>query len=282
MLQAHSFLWNYLWIAPNILLLVLALAVWRRGLARQLPAFLVFAILSPIGDLATFVADVVPPVSATNFWRVEWASLIIDSVLKFFVIGEVFSRVLAHYPSISRLGRILVSGAGAALVLLGTLSAALSHGDSSVLLISGFHLLAQSVFLVELGVIVVIFLFAAYFGLSWDHQSFGILFGFGVSACGFLAAWAIVANGNPSERGRTLLDLFENATYHLCVLIWGYYLLVPEKVVKRKALSLPKHNLELWNLELERLLRLLSPGSRKGRQANGSMAAPAQPRRLEP
>jgi hypothetical protein len=254
MLQAHSFLWNYLWIAPNVLLLALALLLWRRGLKRQLPAFLAFAILSPIGDLATFVADVVPSVSAENFWRMEWASLVIETLLKFIVIGEVFSLILAPYPSISRLGRTLASGAGAALVLLGTLSAALSHGDSRVPLISGLHLLLQSVFLVELGLIVVIFLFAAYFGLNWDRLSFGILFGFGVSACLFTAAWAIVANADPSPHGRTLLDFFEMATYHLSVLIWGYYLLVPGKVVSKPAVSLPKHNLDVWNRELERLL----------------------------
>jgi hypothetical protein len=255
MLQAHSLLWNYLWIAPNVLFLALALLLWRKGLERQLPAFLTFAILSSVGGLATFVADVSPRVSPVNFWRVEWASFIIESVLKFIVIGEVFSRLLAHYPSISRLGRTLVSGAGAVLVLLATLFAALSRGDTPEHLISGFHLLAQTVFMVELGLVVVIFLFASYFGLSWDRISFGILFGFGISACEYLAAWAIVANADPSQHGRTLLDLLDMATYHLCVLIWFYYLLVPQKVASKAAVTLPKHNLEVWNRELERLLR---------------------------
>ena len=162
MLQAHSFLWNYLWVAPNVFLLMLGAFIWRRGLVRQFPAFLVFVIFSALGDLAVFAADVAPSVSAVNFWRVNWAYLLIESFLKFLVIGEVFSRVLSPYSSISRLGRILVSGFGAALVLLATLAAAYSHGDSSVRLISGFHLLEQTVFLVELGLILFIFLFAAY------------------------------------------------------------------------------------------------------------------------
>jgi hypothetical protein len=254
MLQAHSFLWNYLWVAPNILLLVLALFVWKRGLAAQLPAFLAFALVTPVAGLATFGGDVLPSVSPMNFWRLEWASLLADSVLKFIVVGEVFSRVLSHYPSISRLGRTVVSGAGAVFVLLATLSAALARGDSPVPMISAFHLVAQTVFLVELGVIVIIFLFAAYFGLPWDRLSFGVLFGFGISASLYLAAWAIVANADPSPHGRTLLDMFEMATYHLSVLIWCYYLLVPVRVAKPSAVTLPKHNLEVWNRELERLL----------------------------
>lgn len=148
-----------------------------------------------------------------------------------------------------------MSAGGAALVFGATLVAALSHGDSTVRLISGFHLLAQTVYLVELGLAVIIFLFVAYFGLSWDRLSFGVLFGFGVSSCEYLAAWAIIANADPSSRGRTLLDLLNMATYHLCVLLWGYYLLVPGKIRVKTTVSLPQHNLDVWNRELERLLQ---------------------------
>lgn len=256
MLQAHSLLWNYLWVAPNIFLLTLGLLIWKRGLSRQLPAFLLFATLSSVVDLAVYFADIAPFVSPLGFWCADWASLLLESLLKFVVIGEVFSRVLSPYPSISRLGRVLISGFGAAMVLLATLAAALSRGEGAIRLIWGFHLLVQTVFIVELGLVVFIFLFAAYFHLSWDRLSFGVLLGFGVSACGYLAAWAIMTNAGPSPQGRTLLDFFNMATYHLCVLIWFYYLLVPQKVSAPKPVpAWPEHNLELWNRELERLLQ---------------------------
>ena len=255
MLQAHSFLWNYLWVAPNVFLLLLGCLIWKRGLFRQLPAFLAFAILSGAGDLAVFVADIVPSVSAVTFWRVDWAYLLTESLLKFIVIGEVFSRILNPYPSVSRLGKVLISGFGAALVLLATLVAALSRGDSTVRLISGAHLLEQTVFFIELGLILFLFLFAGYFRLPWDRISFGILLGFGISACGHLAAWAVVSNADPSASGRTLLDLLEMTTHHICVLIWFYYLLVPGKIPSKAPAPLPENNLELWNRELERLLQ---------------------------
>jgi hypothetical protein len=254
MLQAHSFLWNYLWIAPNVLLLALAFMLWKRGIWRKFPAFFAFCIVNALGVLIEYVADVLPSVSAATYWQVVWACLLIESILKFTAIGEVFSRALSPYPSVSRLGRILVSAGGAALVFAATLIAAFSRGDSTVRLISGYHLLSQTVFLVELGLVVIIFLFVAYFGLSWDRLSFGILLGLGISACEYLAAWAILANADLSARGRTALDLLNMATYHLCVLIWGYYLLVPKKTRVRPAVSLPKHNLDVWNQELERLL----------------------------
>jgi hypothetical protein len=256
MLQAHSLLWNYLWIAPNILLLSLGLLIWKRGLARQFPAFLVFAIVSAVGDLAAFIADIAPSVSAVNFWRVFWAGILVESLLKFVVIGEVFSRVLKPYPSVGRFGRVLISGFGAVLVFVAALAAAYAHTGNTARLISGFHILEQTVFIVELGLVIFVFLFASYFRLSWDRLSFGVLLGFGFSACGYLAAWAIVSNADPSTQGRTLLDFLEMGIYHFCVLIWCYYLLVPQKSsAPRSAPALPEHNLELWNRELERLLQ---------------------------
>lgn len=262
MLQAHSPLWNYLWIAPNVLLLLLAAALCWRGAWRQLSAFVAFAILSAVGDLAVFGADISSSVSPVNFWRVDWAALLIETVPKFIVIGEVFSRVLSPYQSISRLGKKLVSAVGSALVLVAAMVAAFSQGDSTVRIIAGYHLLEQTVFMIELGLILVIFLFGAYFRLSWDRRSFGLLLGFGVSACGQLAAWAIVANANPSAYGRTLLDFLEMTTHHICVLIWFYYLLIPAKSKKPRppvadggSDNSHKEYLEVWNRELERLLQ---------------------------
>jgi hypothetical protein len=52
-----------------------------------------------------------------------------------------------------------------------------------------------------------------------------------------------------------LLDFLNMATYHVCVLVWCYYLLVPQKLAITSAVLLPEHNLDIWNRELERLLQ---------------------------
>jgi len=255
MLQAHSPLWNYLWVAPNLFLLVLGFLIWKRGFSRQFPAFLAFAVLAALGELAVFGADIAPFVSAPNFWRVAWANLLLETLLKFLVIGEVVSKLLFPYSSISRMARTLVSGFGATMVLLAALVAGFAHGDSPVRLISGVHLLQQTVFVIQAGLIVFILVLAAYFHLHWDRWSFGILLGLGISACEHLAAWAAVANASPSPYTRTLLDFLGMGTFHMCVLIWFYYLMVPQRVVRKSVVSLPENNLAVWNRELERLLQ---------------------------
>lgn len=255
MLQAHSVLWNYLWVAPNLFLLAVGFLLWKRGLSRQAPAFLAFAILAGLGNLAVFGADIAPSISAPNYWRIHGTNLLLESLLKFLVIGEIFSRIFSQYSSISRVSRGLVSGFGAILVLVAGLIAGFAHGDNPNFLISGVHLLEQTVFVIETGLIVFLFLLAAYFHLSWDRLSFGILLGLGISSCVHLATWAIVANASPSEHVRTLFAFLNMGTYHLCVLIWLYYVLVPQKVVQQSVVPLPENNLAVWNRELERLLQ---------------------------
>jgi hypothetical protein len=255
MLQAHSLLWNYLWVAPNLFLLVVGFLTWKRGLSRQVPTFLAFAILAALGDLAVYAADIAPFVSQPNFWRIDWANLLLESLLKFLVIGEIFSRVFTQYPSISRISRVAISVFGAAMVLLAGLIAGFAHGDNPLFLISGAHLLEQTVFIIELGLILFLFVIAAYFHLAWDRLSFGILLGFGISACVHLATWATIANASPSEQVRTLFAFLNMGTFHFCVLIWLYYVLVPQKVIKESVVPLPENNLAVWNRELERLLQ---------------------------
>ena len=141
MLPEYSHLWIYLWIAPNLVFLLVGFLLWERGLARHFPAFLAFTIIGGVGQLAVFGADIAPSVSATSYWCLSWIVVLLEGPLKVLVIGEVLSKLLVPYPSVSRLGRRLVSGIGAFLVLLAAMVAGFAHSDSQFRLISGYHLL---------------------------------------------------------------------------------------------------------------------------------------------
>jgi hypothetical protein len=255
MLQAHSLLWHYLWVAPNVLLLILAILTWRRGLQKQFPIFLIFAFVVAIEQLVVYIADIVPAVSPITWWRIFWIGLLTEGLLKFALIGEMFGLVFGLYSSIAKVGKLLISGVGVVLVALAAVVAAYTPKDNIYWIVSGGHVLEQTVYIVECGLILSLFVLAAYFRLSWSRPSFGIVLGLGISACVHLATWALAANGNFAAEYRTLLDFVHMAAYHLCVLIWFYYVLGPQKSVTTSAVSLPEHSLELWNRELERLLQ---------------------------
>jgi hypothetical protein len=251
MLQAHSLLWHYLWVAPNLLLLLLAVLMRRRHLHKQYPVFVIFAAVTAVEQLTLYAADVVPSIQATTWWYLLWTGLLVEALIKFAVIGEIFGALFGRYPSLAKLGKLLISGVGVALVLLATVAAAYTPKNSIYRIISGAPLLEQTIYMIECGLIVFLFVFAAYFKLHWSRPPFGIALGLGISACVHLATWALMANVDY----RNPLNFVNMATYHVCVLIWFYYILFPGKNVSRpRAPSLPEHRLEVWNEELERLL----------------------------
>jgi hypothetical protein len=254
MLQAHSFLWHYLWLAPNVLLLALALLIWRKGLHKAFPAFFAFAVFSSLGQFALYIADVAPSITAENFWRVDWASLLIEGPLKFALVAEIFARVFGSYDSLVRLGRLLIRGVGIALVLAAALAAAYAPKDSLFGIVSGAHLLEQTIGFIASGLLLFIFVFSAYFRLRPARPVLGIALGLAISSCTHLAVWAVAANaGLPAER-RVILDFVGMASSHIAVLIWFYYLLVPREVATKPVVPLPENNLDVWNRELERLV----------------------------
>jgi hypothetical protein len=254
MLQAHSFLWHYLWVAPNLLLLGLSALMWRRQVQKQFPVFLFFAIAVPIEQLTIYTADILPSVAPTTWWYFFWAGLLAEALIKFALIGEIFGAVFGQYSSVARLGTLLISGVGVVLVLLAAVAAAYTPKDNIYWIVAGAHVLEQTIYMIECGLILFLFIFAAYFKLHWGRSAFGITLGLGISACVHLATWALMANGNFTVLYRNLLDFLNMATYHVCVLIWSYYLLVTRKVVTTSALPPPQHSLAVWNQELERLL----------------------------
>ena len=255
MLRAHSFLWYYGWIAPNVLALALAFWLWRRGLHRKYPFFVAFAATSAVTQLILFVADIAPAVSGPTWWRIFWADQIVQGILKFALIGEIFSHVFSAYSSVAKVSRFLIRAVGAVLILGATFAAASAPQDGRFGIISGAHFLDQTIYLVETGLLASMFLSSAYFQLRPARPVFGIALGLSISACVHLATWAIFANAGLPNSTRIFFDLVNMGTYHLCVLIWFYYLLVPRKVSAKSPIPLPENNLAVWNRELERLLQ---------------------------
>jgi hypothetical protein len=253
MLQPHSLLWHYLWLGPHILQAILAVLLWRRGLHKAFPVFFTYVVFEATEEFALYAMDVLPSVSGKTFWLAYWVGLVVETILMVAVIGELFSHLLRPRQFIAKWGGRAISGVGAMLMLLATLAAAFTPVVSRQLtLISGAGIFKQSSYIVESGLVVFLFSFAAYHKLTWDRRGLGIALGFGIVWCEHLAALALIASGTWLDRRLEFLNM---ATYHLCVLIWFYYLLVPQESATTSAVSLPENDLDIWNRELERLLQ---------------------------
>lgn len=255
MLQAHSYLWHYLWVAPNGLLLLLCFYLWKRGLHREFPFFFAFALCNGVGGLVTYLADLLPFVSAIGYWRIAWARAILEGVLKFMVVGEIFSKLFGPYASVARLGKTLIQWVGAISVLAAALAAAYNPWGHSPGIMIGSQILEQGTFLIECGLLVFIFLFSLYFHLHWPRMLFAIAIGLAASACVHLADLDLMINAGYPGSKRVFLDLLNCGVFHLVILYWFYCLLAPKRAPVQTPTSLPENNLAVWNRELERLLQ---------------------------
>src|ERR1039458_7909337 len=102
MLQPHSFLWHYLWLAPHVLQVALAMLIWRSGLYKSLPAFLVYLIFEAIEEFTLYGMDVLPSVSFVAWWRAFCIGVTIEGLVKFALIGELFFHLLLPWLRLMR------------------------------------------------------------------------------------------------------------------------------------------------------------------------------------
>ena len=252
MLQPHSLFWHYLSVAPYVLLVVLAVLMRRRDTHKEFPAFFGYAIFEAAGGGILYAIDIIPSISATIYWWSFLIFLVVEVFVKFVVIGEVFTHLLRSYPPLGRLAKVLISGVGIVFVFTATIIAAYAN-PTPFWLISATRILGRSVSVVQCGLILFLLAFAAHFHLRWERSVFGITLGLGIVASASLAHWALMADWLLGQKSY-LLDFAIMATYQGCVLIWFYYLLVPQKIATTSAVLLPEHSLEVWNRELERLI----------------------------
>src|SRR5437879_13504748 len=108
MFQPHSFLWHYLWVAPNVLLAVLALSLWRRGLYGEFRSFVVYAWYRFLQWALLYPIDLSPSIDAQNYWRVLWVRLLIEALIVDVLLSECVSELLASYTALTIFGTYLI------------------------------------------------------------------------------------------------------------------------------------------------------------------------------
>jgi hypothetical protein len=248
----HSPLWHYLWIAPHALQVLVVLVMIRRKLISEFPFFLAYTIVQVIAGGVLFVLDHSTAISAQQYWSTHWLFLAISTALRFGVIYEVFSSVFRQYPALARLSHLVLRWGAAVLLLIAVLVTAYAPAGPEPQVLYAIHLVEIGIGIMQVGLLLFLFMFSAYFRVSWKSYLFGIAAGFGLTSIVTLVKESISVATGPAA-GSFVLDFVTMAAYHCSVLIWLAYLLLPESQ-GRTTPRLPSHDLEEWNQELQRLL----------------------------
>jgi hypothetical protein len=242
-------LWYYLWIAPHVLLGVILYLLVRRRLYRTFPIFFLYT----ASEILQFAVLFGIPNFGDQYERLYAGGMAVSSALRFGVIYELFSQLFADYPALTGTGKMLFRGVTVFLLLAGVGLAIFMPGKIVSFLMFATNTLDRTVSLLQCGLLLFVFIFSRYFGLSLRSHAFGIALGLGIYASIQMATSAVLlAVGKTSSR---LPNFVTMGAYHCCVLIWVYYLMAPEQKPRHHSKTLPKGDLEIWNQELQRLLQ---------------------------
>lgn len=249
-------------------LLIAAIAFFRSGAARRMQALAAYFVVR--GAQAAFLETVLSvwgngmPACDTLRYEVYfygyWISYIACAVTIFFVVQEVFKRVMEPVPGLRRLGLMAFRWVSivSAVVCLGAvaLPAAFSNTNGDRIGPVGLQTM-RCVSVMELCLLAFLALSIHALGRSFRSRLFGVGLGFGVQAAADLIFTALSAK-YPGLSSTAALSMQIITT--LVLVTWTIYFLVPEPAVERKMVVLPPQSmLARWNSLAKGLGQLSQP-----------------------
>ncbi len=252
MMHGHRFLLYYLWIAPHVVLAVVAVLLLIRRLYTRFPVFFLYTWYEVVEFVLLFAITVIGHNQGALYARVFLITFVISTALRFGVLQEIFNNVFREHGQVDALARVSLRWTTGLLLAGAVLCAIFASGQTADNLTAGLAWVGRGVAIIQCGLVLFLLLFSRLFGLSLQSYVFGIALGFGILSSVDLANWAMHTR-ELTESMASALDLLPTGGYHVVVLLWLGYLVAPE----RKLLQLrdvPVDELDRWNRELERFL----------------------------
>jgi hypothetical protein len=237
-----------------VFLLLAVVAFFKSGSARRLPALATYFAIRGISALILeaemwgWTPGGTPNLHYTIYFYSYWVSYIACAIALFFVIQEVFHRVMEPVPGLRRLGLIAFRWITIVSVVVAVgaiaLPAALTTSSGDRIGSVAIQLM-RCTSVLELCLLVFLALSVHALGRSFRSRLFGIGLGFGIQAATDLIFTA-VANIYPG------LVSAANESKEIIVagvlLLWTVYFLVPEPATERKLIVLPQGSvMSRWN-----------------------------------
>ena len=245
-----AFVW-YLWTAPHAIQVLILLAMLRQRLYQRFPFFFLYT-ASEILQFAALLAAFLPHHAfGADYQYFFLVGMAMSTVLRFGAIYEVMRQMLYRYPTLARSSRAFFGLTTVFLLAVAIVAAHSAAGNVLHMVSRSFSNFDRSVAILQCGLLVFLFAFTHYLSLSWRDQAFGIAFGLGIYAS---VSLTISTARLSVSTGSHFFDIPTMAAYHVCVVIWLFYMLAPKQSLASTPAILPEHDLETWNLELQRVI----------------------------
>jgi hypothetical protein len=225
---------------------LLALALVVKKTWRQFPFFVGYVWVS----FATSIAEYLLLRNPDAYFYVYWIGEALGIGLGLFVVYEIFKHLFTVHFALLRLATITFRIAAGVLLSAGLVVFMQSPSHTSTLGTAVFAV-EQATRIIEVGLLMILFICSAAFGLHWKQAEFGVALGLGFFAT--IELMAVTLRPLVGLHGAGLLNVMRIVAFDCSLLIWLGYLLTPERVSTNA--EVPKRaQLEQWNQAVMELI----------------------------
>lgn len=243
----------YLWIVPNLLLVLCLCGLFRKRWYRRVPWFIGYT----IAQFTLFVSSLLVGLASPSFlilyrWVMD-ALTGVTAIIELGVIYELADDLMVSRSSLSRVLRPLIRWTVAMLALFAAVCLAIFHQGSIDKAMQAFQVLDFWSSVLQVGLLLTLLLFARALRISWRSLPAGIALGFAISASAELAAAPLFSELGPSYYAR--IDVLRLIGFHVAVLIWLVYIFLPDKPPTFSGRPPNRADLAAWDQELQNMIR---------------------------
>src|SRR5258706_13903135 len=112
------YLFQYLLIAPRVLLLVVLVALIGRRLYLQFPIFTAFVVQEIFQSFVMIALIESPTTSGDKYTLAYTIAFAVRTVFSFGVLYEIFTYMFRNYVVVERLGKLIFRGTAIVLILV--------------------------------------------------------------------------------------------------------------------------------------------------------------------
>jgi hypothetical protein len=241
----------YLWIAPHLLLAVVAAVMFWRRRHREFPVFFSYLLFEVLQFCILFAMyRRLVSVSASTYLEIDLFGRVGSIAFRFGIIQEMLEASVARSAPLRKTIARMLKCSAAVLALLALVFIGSVYSWSLREVIFPAYALDQTLNILQCGLLVFVFLWHRYLGFKMHNFVVGIALGMGLVAGLEPLLHALKDSGAANSR---VVDLLRMGAYHVSVLIWLYFAGVREVFASdSKVASFP--DARKWAVELGRLI----------------------------
>jgi hypothetical protein len=252
-MNLQHFLYRYLFVAPHVLLIPVAIVMFRKGLHRQFPIFfsyLLYELLYLCVFYPIFSRLVILPtwlyLDLDQFFRAG------DIIFHLGILQELFEAPVKNNDSLRRTGARILKWVTGALVVMASVFIGLQYCTQTHRLPRNYAEI-EALNIATCFLLVFVFLWHRFLGIKMSTFAFGIALGLGLTAGlePLFQAW----KDSAFMQRAFIPDFLLMGTYHCSVLIWLYYAFAREKV-PAQSVAAPLAEIRESAADMGRVVRL--------------------------